>query len=63
MQMSPTTVAVAARSINIDNNMIRGISSFAMHALKTCCATGESKVRGKSIRAKRNSDLRKHANK
>jgi hypothetical protein len=34
-----------------------------MHALETCGDAGESKEHGKSIRAKRNSDLRRHANK
>src|SRR5476649_1472727 len=34
LQMSPTAIALAKRSFNVDTEMIRGISSFAMQALK-----------------------------
>ena len=63
LQMSPTAIALAKRSFNIDTEMIRGISSFAMQALKLYYDTDESKEGGNAFREKRKPDFRKYANK
>lgn len=63
LQMSPTAIALAKRSFNVDTEMIRGISSFAMQALKLYYDTGESKEGGNAFREKRKPDFRKYANK
>jgi len=61
MQMSPTAIALAKRSFNLDTEMIRGISSFAMQALKLYYDTDESKEGGKAFREKRKPEFRKYA--
>ena len=63
LQMSPTAIALAKRSFNIDTEMIRGISSFAMQALKLYYDTDESKEGGNAFREKRKPEFRKYANK
>jgi 2-ketocyclohexanecarboxyl-CoA hydrolase len=63
LQMSPTAIALAKRSFNADTEMIRGISSFAMQALKLYYDTEESKEGGNAFREKRKPDFRKYANK
>ena len=63
LQMSPTAIALAKRSFNVDTEMIRGISSFAMQALKLYYDTEESKEGGNAFREKRKPDFRKYANK
>lgn len=63
MQLGPTAIAPAERCFSIDADNNRGISSFAMHALKLCYDTGESKEGGNAFREKRNPDFRKYANK
>ena len=60
MQMSPTAIALAKRSFNLDTEMIRGISSFAMQALKLYYDTDESKEGGKAFREKRKPEFRKY---
>jgi len=61
LQMSPTAIALAKRSFNVDTEMIRGISSFAMQALKLYYDTGESKEGGNAFREKRKPEFRKYA--
>ena len=61
MQMSPTAIALAKRSFNVDTEMIRGISSFAMQALKLYYDTDESKEGGNAFREKRKPEFRKYA--
>ncbi len=61
LQMSPTAIALAKRSFNVDTEMIRGISSFAMQALKLYYDTEESKEGGNAFRGKRKPDFRKYA--
>src|SRR5487761_2017643 len=61
LQMSPTAIALAKRSFNVDTDMIRGISSFAMQALKLYYDTDESKEGGKAFREKRKPEFRKYA--
>ena len=61
MQMSPTAIALAKRSFNLDTEMIRGISSFAMQALKLYYDTDESKEGGRAFREKRKAEFRKYA--
>jgi 2-ketocyclohexanecarboxyl-CoA hydrolase len=63
LQMSPTAIALAKRSFNVDTEMIRGISSFAMQALKLYYDTEESKEGGNAFREKRKPDFRKYAKK
>ena len=61
LAMSPTAIALAKRSFNVDTEMIRGISSFAMQALKLYYDTDESREGGNAFREKRKPDFRKHA--
>ena len=63
LMMSPTAIALAKRSFNVDTEMIRGISSFAMQALKMYYDTEESKEGGRAFREKRKPDFRKYAGK
>ncbi len=58
--MSPTAIAIAKRSFNIDTEMIRGISSFAMQALKLYYDTEESKEGGRAFREKRKPNFRRY---
>ncbi len=57
--MSPTAIAIAKRSFNIDTEMIRGISSLAMQSLKLYYNTEESKEGGRAFREKRKPEFRK----
>ncbi len=61
LQMSPTAIALAKRSFNVDTEMIRGVSSFAMQALKLYYDTDESKEGGNAFREKRKPEFRKYA--
>jgi 2-ketocyclohexanecarboxyl-CoA hydrolase len=61
LSMSPTAIALAKRSFNVDTEMIRGISSFAMQALKLYYDTEESKEGGRAFREKRKPEFRKYA--
>ena len=63
LAMSPTAITLAKRSFNADTEMIRGISSFAMQALKLYYDTEESKEGGRAFREKRKPDFRKYAGK
>ena len=61
LEKSPTAIAIAKRSFNMDTEMIRGASSFAMQALKLYYDTDESKEGGKAFREKRKPEFRKYA--
>ena len=61
LQMSPTAIALAKRSFNVDTEMIRGISAFAMQALKLYYNTDESREGGNAFREKRKPEFRKYA--
>jgi 2-ketocyclohexanecarboxyl-CoA hydrolase len=54
---SPTAIALAKRSFNVDTEMIRGMSSLAMQALKLYYDTDESREGGNAFREKRKPDF------
>jgi 2-ketocyclohexanecarboxyl-CoA hydrolase len=54
---SPTAIAFAKRSFNIDSEMIRGISQFALQGLALYYDTAESKEGGDAFREKRKPDF------
>lgn len=58
-QMSPTAIALAKRSFNLDSESIRGIGAFAMQALALYYDTDESKEGGNAFREKRKPEFRK----
>jgi len=60
LEKSPTAIAIAKRSFNVDTEMIRGASSFAMQALKLYYDTDESKEGGNAFREKRKPEFRKY---
>jgi 2-ketocyclohexanecarboxyl-CoA hydrolase len=59
-QMSPTAIALAKRSFNLDSENIRGIGAFAMQALALYYETDESKEGGNAFREKRKPEFRKY---
>ncbi|TAK40525.1 MAG: 1,4-dihydroxy-2-naphthoyl-CoA synthase, partial [Betaproteobacteria bacterium] len=61
LDKSPTAIAIAKRSFNVDTEMMRAMSSLAMQALKLYYDTDESREGGNAFRAKRKPDFRKHA--
>ncbi|MBL8491530.1 MAG: 2-ketocyclohexanecarboxyl-CoA hydrolase [Rhodocyclaceae bacterium] len=61
VEKSPTAIALAKRSFNVDTEMIRGISSIGMQALKLYYETDESREGGDAFREKRKPDFRKHS--
>src|ERR1700674_379254 len=61
LQMSPTAIALAKRSFNVDSENIRGIGAFAMQALALYYETDESKEGGNAFREKRKPEFRKYA--
>src|ERR1700740_1564953 len=58
-QRSPTAIALAKRSFNADSDSIRGVSNFALHALKLFYDTAESKEGVAAFNEKRPPDLNK----
>jgi len=60
MEKSPTALAIAKRSFNMDTDSIRGISSMGMQALKLYYDTDESREGVKAFNEKRKPDFRKH---
>jgi 2-ketocyclohexanecarboxyl-CoA hydrolase len=60
LDKSPTALAIAKRSFNVDTEMLRAVSSFAMHALKLYYETDESKEGGNAFREKRKPEFRKY---
>lgn len=59
VEKSPTAIALAKRSFNVDTEMIRGMGMLAMHALKLYYETAESAEGGNAFREKRKPDFRK----
>lgn len=60
VMMSPTAIAFAKRSFNADSEMIRGLSSLAMHGLKLYYKSEESAEGGNAFREKRKPEFRKY---
>ena len=58
-QRSPTAIALAKRSFNADSDNIRGISNFALHAVKMFYDTAESKEGVAAFNEKRAPDFHK----
>ena len=58
-QRSPTAIALAKRSFNADSDNIRGISNFALHAVKLFYDTAESKEGVAAFNEKRATDFHK----
>ncbi len=54
---SPTALAIAKRSFNVDSEQIRGLGSFALQALALYYETDESKEGGNAFREKRKPDF------
>lgn len=59
MEKSPTAIAIAKRSFNMDSEHIRGIAGMGMYALKLYYDTDESKEGGLAFREKRKPNFRK----
>lgn len=59
MERSPTALAIAKRSFNVDTEMIRGISAMGMQTLSLYYDTDESKEGGVAFREKRKPDFRR----
>jgi 2-ketocyclohexanecarboxyl-CoA hydrolase len=60
-QRSPTALALAKRSFNADSDNIRGISNFALHAVKLFYDTAESKEGVAAFNEKRDPNFHKFA--
>ena len=56
-EKSPTAIALAKKSFNVDTEMIRGMGGLAMHALKLYYETAESAEGGNAFREKRKPDF------
>lgn len=59
MEKSPTAIAIAKRSFNMDTEHQRGIAGMGMLALSLYYDTDESKEGGNAFREKRKPDFRK----
>lgn len=59
MEKSPTAIAIAKRSFNMDSEQIRGIAAMGMYALSLYYDTDESKEGGVAFKEKRKPDFRK----
>ena len=60
-ERSPTAIALAKRSINIDSDSIRGIGALGMEALKLFYETAESKEGVRAFQEKRKPNFRNPA--
>ena len=60
LEKSPTAIALAKKSFNVDTEMIRGMGGLAMQALKLYYESAESAEGGNAFREKRKPDFRKH---
>ena len=60
LEKSPTAIALAKKSFNVDTEMIRGMGGLAMHALKMYYETPESAEGGNAFREKRKPEFRKY---
>ena len=61
MQKSPTAIAIAKRSFNMDTEHQRGIAGMGMYALKLYYDTEESKEGVRAFQEKRKPEFRKYA--
>lgn len=59
-EKSPTALAIAKRSFNMDTEHIRGIAGMGMYALSLYYDTDESKEGGIAFKEKRPPEFRKH---
>ena len=60
LEKSPTAIAIAKRSFNMDSENIRGIAGMGMYALSLYYDTDESKEGGIAFKEKRKPDFRKY---
>ncbi len=60
VEKSPTAIALAKKSFNVDTEMTRGMDALAMQALKLYSETPESAEGGNALREKRKPNFRKH---
>ena len=60
LQRSPTALALAKRSFNCDTESIRGVSQFALHAVKMFYATEESREGVNAFNEKRAPDFQRY---
>ena len=58
LEKSPTALALAKKSFNVDTEMIRGMGGLAMHALKMYYESAESAEGGNAFREKRKPNFR-----
>ena len=63
MEKSPTAIAIAKRSFNMDTESIRGIAGMGMYALSLYYDTPESKEGGAAFKEKRKPDFRRFTRK
>ncbi|MBB4287441.1 2-ketocyclohexanecarboxyl-CoA hydrolase [Roseospira goensis] len=61
LDKSPTALAIAKRSFNMDSETIRGIAGMGMYALRLYYDTDESKEGGRAFKEKRKPDFRRHS--
>ena len=59
-QRSPTAIALAKKSFNADTESIRGLSQFAMQAVKLYYWTDESREGVQALNEKRDPDFMKY---
>ena len=60
VERSPTAIALAKKSFNVDTEMIRGMGGLAMHALKLYYESAESAEGNAAFREKRKPEFRKY---
>lgn len=60
LEKSPTAIAIAKRSFNMDSENIRGIAGMGMYALSLYYDTEESKEGGRAFKEKRKPEFRKY---
>jgi 2-ketocyclohexanecarboxyl-CoA hydrolase len=61
MEKSPTAIAIAKRSFNMDTAHQAGIAGMGMYALKLYYDTEESREGVRAFQEKRKPDFRRHA--
>ncbi|MBL8471739.1 MAG: 2-ketocyclohexanecarboxyl-CoA hydrolase [Rhodocyclaceae bacterium] len=60
LEKSPTAIALAKKSFNVDTEMIRGLGGLAMHAVKLYYESEESAEGGNAFRERRKPEFRKY---